>query len=110
MSSWTRGTSGWCRRGPWGVGGEGEEGEEEEEGERGGHLPGVLLFHSREEAEAHRREALEKGDDGDDGDDEWGMDENKGEGGDKGAEEGGDKGGEKGAAQNKGAPRQSPTT
>ena len=51
-------------------GGEGgeeeEEGEEEEAGERGGHLQvlGELLFRTREEAEAHLREALGAGDDG----------------------------------------------
>ena len=53
----------------WGGGEEGQEGEEEEEGERGVGLgqekeggtfrvPGELLFHTREEAEAHLREAL----------------------------------------------------
>ena len=73
-------------------------------------VPGELLFLTREEAEAHLREAL--GDnDGDNGDDEGGG--GRQEGGDKwgeeGGEEGGDKGGEKGGAGSKDAPRQPPT-
>ena len=50
-----------------GGGEEGEEGGEEEAEEGGGHLPGPgeLLFRTREEAEAHLREALGAGDDGD---------------------------------------------
>ena len=61
-------------------------------------VPGGLLFRTREEAEAHLREALGAGDDGDDGDDrddEGDDGGDKGEGGDKGGEVGGDKGGEK---------------
>ena len=94
-------------------GGGGQEGEEEEAGD--------LLFRTRNEVEAHLREALEQGDDGgdgDDGDDEGGQGGNEGEGGDKGGEEGGEKGGEKeghtaddqGGAGSKHAPRQHPTT
>ena len=56
---------------------------------------GELLFTSREEAEAHIREALGAGDDGDnrdDGDDEGDKGGDKGEGRHKGGEVGGDKG------------------
>ena len=73
---------------------------------------------TREEAEAHLREALKEGDDGDDGDDKGHQGDDKGEGGDKGDEEGGDKGGEKegdtggeeGGAGSKDTPRQPPNT
>ena len=64
-------------------------------------VPGELLFHTREEAEARLREALREGDngynveDGDDGGDEGDEGGDKGEGRDKGGEVGGDKGGEK---------------
>ena len=63
-------------------------------------VAGELLFLTREEAEAHLREALEGGDDGDDGDEEGDEGGDKGggggdKGGDKGGEVGADKGGEK---------------
>ena len=79
-------------------------------------VPGELLFLTKEEAEAHLREALREGDDGydgdagDDGDDKGDEGGDKAEGGDKGDEVGGDKGGEKGVAGSKDAPRQPPTT
>ena len=81
-------------------------------------VPGELLFCTREEAEAHLREALRAGDDGDDGDDEGDEGGDKGQGGDKGGEVGGDKGGEKegdtggekGGAGSKDEPRQPPST
>ena len=70
-----------------GSNGEGEGGKKGKKGTKrkrekeGGtfRVPGELLFRTREEAEAHLREALGPGDDGDDGDDE--------------GDEGGDKGG-----------------
>ena len=102
--------------------GGGEEGLEEEAGERGGNfrVPGELPFRTREEAEAHLREALREGDDGDnaeDGDDEGNEGGEKGEGGDKGGEVGRDTGGEhegdtgsdKRVAGSKDAGRQIPT-
>ena len=84
-------------------------------------VAGELLFLSREEAEAHLREALGEGDDrdsGDEGDDEGDEGGDKGEGGDMGGEVGGDKGGEKegvtggekGGAGSKDEPWQPPTT
>ena len=81
-------------------------------------VPGVLLCRTREEAEAHLREALEEGDNRDDGYDEGGKGDDKGEGGDKGGvevddnegENEGDTGGEKGGARSKQVPWQSPTT
>ena len=124
MRSWTRGTGGWCRRGPAGRGGEkGKKGKKRKWEKEGGtfRVPGELLFRTREETGAQLREALKEGgdgDNGDDGDDEGDQGDNKGEGGDKGGEEGGDKGGEnerdtgaeKGGAGSKDAPQQPPTT
>ena len=124
MRSWTRGTGGWCRRGPPGRGGErgkkGKKGKKRKREKEGGtfRVPGELLFRTREEADAHLRAAFEEGDDGDDGDDEGNQGDDKREGGDKGGEVGGDKGGEKegdtggekGGAESKDAPRQPPTT
>ena len=43
-------------------------------------VPGELLFHTREEAKPHLREALAEGDNGDDGDDEGGRGDDQGEG------------------------------
>ena len=109
-----------------GSNGEGEGGKKAKKRKRkkeGGtfRVPGELLFRTREEAEAHLREALGAGDDGDDGDDWDGAGHeggDKAEGGDKGAEVGGAKGGEKegdkraekGVAGSKDEPRQPPTT
>ena len=114
-----------------GSNGEGEGGKKGKKGKKrkrekeGGGLrvAGDLLFLTREEEEAHLREALEAGDyrdDGDDGDDEGDGGGDKGEGGDKGGEAGGDKegekegdtggGGEKRGAGSKEEPRQPPTT
>ena len=80
-----------------------------------------LVFRTREEADAHLREALVSADDGDDGydgDDEGDEAGDKGEGGNKGGDVGDDKGGEKegdtggenGGAGSKDEPRQPPTT
>ena len=104
-----------------GSNGEGEGGKKGKKGKKrkrekeGGtfRVPGELLFRTREEAEAHLREALaagDEGDDGDDGDDEGDEGGDKGEGIDKGGEVGGDKGSEKGGAGSKDEPRQPPTT
>ena len=105
-----------------GEGGKGEKGKKRKREKEGGafQVPGELLFRTREEAEAHLREALGAGDDGDDGDDEGDGGGDKGEGGNKGGEAGGDKGGEKegdtggggekGGAGSKDEPRQPPTT
>ena len=78
----------------------GKEGKKRKREKEGGtfRVPGGLLFRTREEAEAHLREALgagENGDDGDDRDDEGEEGGDKGKGGEKGGEVGGDKGGEK---------------
>ena len=112
-----------------GSNGEGEGGKKGKKGKKrkrekeGGtfRVPGGLLFRTRQEAEAHLREALGAGDDGengDDGDDEGDEGGDKGEGGEKGGEVGGDKGGakegdtgvENGGAGSKDEPRQPPTT
>ena len=112
-----------------GSNGEGEGGKKRKKGKKrkrekeGGtfRVPGELRFRTREEAEAHLREALQEGDEGDDGDDGDGEGDeggDKGEGGDKRGEVGGDKGsekeggtwGEKGGAGSKDEPRQPPTT
>ena len=47
-------------------------------------MPGEFLFRTREEAEAHLREAFRDGDNGEDGDDGDDRDEEGEEGGDKG--------------------------
>ena len=125
MRSWTQGSGWWCHS----SNGEGEGGKKGKKGKKrkrekeGGTLRVAeeLLFLTREEAEAHLREALgagDNGDDGDDGDDEGDEGGDKGEGGDKQVEVGGDKegekegdtGGEKGGAGSKDQPRQPPTT
>ena len=65
-------------------------------------VAGEHLFLTREEAEAHLREALEEADDGDNGvdrDDEGDEGGDKQEGGDKWGEVGGDKGGEQSSAR-----------
>ena len=121
MRSWTQGSGGWCRR--WSSGEGGKTGRKRKREKDGGtfRVPGELLFLTREEAEAHLREALREGDDGDDrddGDDEGDEGGDKGERGDKGGEVGGcqggakegDTGAEKGGAWSKDAPRQPPTT
>ena len=100
----------------------GKKGKKRKREKEGGtfRMPGDLVFRTREEAEAHLREALgagDEGDDGDDGDDEGDDGGDKGEGGDKGGEVKGDKGGEKegdkagekGGAGSKDDPRQPPT-
>ena len=93
----------WCvvSLGSNGEGGKkGKKGKKRKREQEGGtfRVAGGLLFLTREEAEAHLREALGAGDDGDsrnDGDDEGNESGDKGEGGDKGGEVGGDEGGEK---------------
>ena len=80
--------------GDWWVVSQGSNGEGGKKGKKRGRekeggtfrVPGELLFLTREEAEAHLREALREGDDGDDSDD--GDDENDGD-------DEGDEGGEK---------------
>ena len=98
----------------------GKKGKKRKQEKEGGtfRLQGKLFSRTREEAEAHLREALGAGDDGDNGNDERDEVGDKGEGGDKGGEVGGDKGGEKEGdtgvgktgAGSKDEPRQPPTT
>ena len=89
--------------GDWWVVSQGSNGEGREKGKKGKkrkrekeggtfRVPGGLLFHTREEAEAHLWGALKEGDDGDDGDDKGDQGDDKGEGGDKGGEVGGTRG------------------
>ena len=114
--------------GQWWVvsqGSNGEGGKKEKKGKKrkqeqeGGtfRVAGGLLIRTREEAEAHLREALgeeDDGGDGDDGDDEGdkGGDKGGGKGGEvgghKGGEKEGDTGGEKGGAGSKDEHRQPP--
>ena len=83
MRSWTRG--GWWVVSQWSNGernGE-KKGKKRKREKEGGtfRVPGEHLFRTREEAEAHLREALREGDDGDNGDD---GDDEQDEGGYKG--------------------------
>ena len=76
-------TGGWCRRGPMGRGGEkGKKGKKRKREKEGGTfwVPGELLLHTREDAEAHLWEALKEGDDWDDGDDKGDEGDDKGGG------------------------------
>ena len=75
----------------------GKKGKKRKREKEGGtfRVPGELSFRTREEAEAHLREALKEGDDGDNGDDgdgEGDRGDDKEEGGDKGGEKEGDTG------------------
>ena len=99
----------------------GKKGKKRKQEKEGGtfRVPGELLFRTREEAEAHLREALGAGDDGDggdDGDDEGDKGGDKGEGGEVRGNKGGEKegdtgvGGEKEGAGSKDEPQQPPTT